>query len=69
MTDSAQGNAATQKPAFRWGRTPTLADPEFAEALESLRRKVTSSPEAARAFLREVGIVDENGRLTKTYGG
>ncbi|MGJ7529197.1 hypothetical protein [Variovorax sp. GB1P17] len=53
----------------RVGRTPTLADPEYADALEDFRRKVTSSPDAARAFLRKVGIADEHGRLTKTYGG
>ena len=47
----------------------SLADPASAEVVADLRRQVTSSPEAARAFLHSVGIVNSRGQLTKTYGG
>lgn len=51
------------------GRAPSLADPASAGAVEDLRREITRSPEAAREFLRSIGIVNARGRLTKTYGG
>lgn len=39
---------------------------EIAAIRESAKRHARS-PEAARAFLRRVGIIDENGNLTPEY--
>lgn len=44
-------------------RTLTEAD------ANALRRKVLRSPAAARAFLRKVGVIDRQGKLTEAYGG
>lgn len=37
------------------------------EAMEKLRKELTSSPEKALKFLVEAGIVTESGELTEPY--
>lgn len=37
--------------------------------LAEFKRRVTSSPESARAFLRGMGMLTPTGKLTKRFGG
>jgi hypothetical protein len=52
----------------RTGRIWSLADAEVAPELEKLTKKLTT-PEKAREFLNQVGLVDKTGKLKKAYGG
>ena len=49
--------------------TRSIADPEAAKDLAAFRKKITSSPEAAKAYLQGVGILTPKGNLTRRYGG
>lgn len=40
---------------------------KFRKAAEAWRKEHCSSPGAARAKLREMGMIDENGNLTPEY--
>lgn len=40
---------------------------ETKKALRDTRKAATKSPEAALAYLQKIGMVDENGDLTKEY--
>jgi hypothetical protein len=39
------------------------------KALREYTRKVTKSPEAALKALKDMGILDSDGKLSKNYGG
>ena len=47
----------------------SIADPEAANDLAALRKKITRTPEAAKAYLRGIGILTPKGNLTRRYGG
>ena len=47
----------------------SIADPEAANDLAALRRKITRTPEAAKAYLQGIGILTSKGNLTRRYGG
>ena len=40
---------------------------EFMEALESFRAKNAANKEQARKLLRDEGVIDKRGKLTKQY--
>ena len=46
-----------------------LSDPEFRDTLQKMLDEITRTPETARAYLVELGIATEDGKLTKEYGG
>ena len=50
-------------------RNLSLADPEAADDLAAFRAEIYKSPETARAFLHQVGILTRTGRLSRRYGG
>ena len=43
--------------------------PAVRAQVRALRDRVTASPEAATAFLRDAGILTPTGRVSKRYGG
>ena len=47
----------------------SLADPEAADDVAAFRARLTRSPQAARDFLQEAGILTPTGRLTRRFGG
>ena len=47
----------------------SLADPEMKSAVDAFQKKVTRTPEAARDFLKDVGILTASGKLASSYGG
>ena len=47
----------------------SIADPEAAKDLAAFRKKITRTPEAAKAYLQGVGILTPKGNLTRRYGG
>jgi hypothetical protein len=40
---------------------------ELKEAIETLKRGQLSTPEGAREFLRQVGLLDDNGQIAPEY--
>ena len=58
------------EPLKRWKRNGVvdMADARmFAEAADAYAKEHMSTPEKARATLIRLGIIDENGELTKEY--
>lgn len=46
-----------------------LSDPAARRDIDALVREVTSSPDNARAFLREAGFLTPGGRVPRRFGG
>jgi len=44
-----------------------MSDKEMMNGLKEYQKKVTSSKEASRKFLIELGMVDKNGNLTAHF--
>lgn len=51
------------------GQPWRLTDPEIKAELDAEIREMRRDPKLATRFLREVGIVGNNGKLTKRFGG
>jgi len=47
----------------------SLADPAAAADVAAFRKKITQSPETARQWLNQVGILTPTGKLSRRYGG
>ncbi|MBN8505326.1 MAG: hypothetical protein J0L58_12705 [Burkholderiales bacterium] len=46
-----------------------LSDPAMAESVSELKNRLRNDPGFARRMLREAGILNRDGRLTKAFGG
>ena len=57
--------ASTTTPENERDITPQLLH----EAIEEGAQRAMQSPETARAFFRELGVIDEQGQLTPAFGG
>jgi len=47
----------------------TLADPDVAEQLAALKKQITHSKESSTQFLQKAGLLNESGKLAKSFGG
>lgn len=56
-----------RKSAPRPATPPPSSAAAQLEAVRAYAREVTSSKEAATAFLRSAGVIDKHGRLAKPY--
>ncbi len=53
-------------------KSPAMTEKERKDtlkAIEQVKKKLKDDKVASRQFLRKVGIVKQNGKLTKAYGG
>ena len=48
--------------------TQRIADPSTGPRLSAVKKKLQDPAEALK-FLRKIGLVDQNGALTKRFGG
>jgi hypothetical protein len=47
----------------------SLADPEMAQRLAALQSRLQASPDAGTKLLKDVGILNRSGKLSKKFGG
>jgi hypothetical protein len=46
-----------------------LSDPEMKASMDAIRNRIKTDPLFGRQLLRQSGIVDAKGKLTKSFGG
>lgn len=47
----------------------SLADPEMTQRVEALQTRLRASPAAGTKLLKDVGILNRSGKLSKKFGG
>ena len=47
----------------------SLADPAVADRVAALREKITSSQTESLRFLKQVGVINKSGKLSRNFGG